>query len=103
MQLYGLLRKPALLRTVELDGRVVRFAVQGWDEYWGEPRSQLREHIGHLKCGWQTYASSGCDVSQAEPYCRAYLDLVREAVRGWGFFGDAGRTLVSRILGLEIF
>ena len=103
LQLFNRLRQPVLLRAIELDGNLVRFSSASWEEYWADIPTTFRSYVRNLKKTWRAYIDSDFASSEAEPYCSAYLDLLRVVVECKDKTSPHYKAILGRALGFENF
>ena len=102
-RLHEVLRRQRLLRTIEVLDHSLRLESVSWNEYWTNTPKQFRTRVDDLASTWRTYIDSAFDVSRAEPYCKAYFELLRSLAKtGEGYLADAS-SFLSKVLGFENF
>jgi hypothetical protein len=103
MSLYGNLLKPSLLTAVEIAGESRQFTTKTWEEYWADVPNVIQSKVCNLRKAWHDYIASGFDPSCAPAYCKAYLDLLHNAINREITGPCSSPTFLSKILAFENF
>jgi len=103
LRLYDLLRGPALLTCIEIDGKSVRLTTEPWDEYWADTPKMFQTNVRDLRNAWKSYVDSGFQLSRAERYCSAYLGLIRLLLKQRALARCSHRRFLGKTLGFENF
>lgn len=101
--LYNTLRKPELLKSIEIIGDCPRFHTTTWHEYWSDVPEIYRESVYRLKKTWNIYIASRFDPSYSKSYSDAYLELIRSVAKQELSREQCNRAFLGKVLGFENF
>jgi len=79
-RLYDVIRKPILLKGIEVGSGSPQFEVSTWEEHWSCTPPVFRDRVLRLRTAWRSYIESGFDPSLAEVYCKRYCDLLSAVI-----------------------